>query len=141
MNDTTTRTGSMIGQPVSALDTPALMADLDVIETNIARIAAECRKHGMAWRPHVKGNKTVEIVRKEIEAGAIGITCAKIGEAEVMAEHVRRMLIANEIVGAGKVARLVALQDRAEVIVGVNSIANAAPIAAAAARAERWCRW
>ena len=138
MNDTATRTGSMIGQPISMLDTPALMADLDVIEANIARIAAECRKHGINWRPHVKGNKTVEIVRKELAAGAIGITCAKIGEAEVMADAgVRSMLIANEIVGEGKVARLVALQDRAEVIVGVDSIANAAPIATAAERAGK----
>ena len=87
MNDAVvTDTSSLVGQPVSALDTPALIVDLDVIEANIARIAAECRKHGVNWRPHVKGNKTVEIVRKELAAGAIGITCAKVGEAEVMAD-------------------------------------------------------
>ena len=69
--------------------------------------------NGVSWRPHVKGNKVVEIVRKELAAGAIGITCAKVGEAEVMADAgVRSMLIANEIVGASKIARLVALQDR-----------------------------
>jgi D-serine deaminase-like pyridoxal phosphate-dependent protein len=139
MNDAiVTHTSSLVGQPVSALDTPALIVDLDIIEKNIARIAAECRKHGVNWRPHVKGNKTVEIVRKEIAAGAIGITCAKVGEAEVMADAgVRSMLIANEIVGASKIARLVALQDRAEVMVGVDSVANAAPIAAAAERAGK----
>ena len=139
MNDAVvTQAKSLIGQPVSALDTPALLVDLDAIEANIARIAAECRNHGVSWRPHVKGNKTVEIVRKEIGAGAIGITCAKIGEAEVMADAgVRSMLIANEIVGAAKIARLVALQDRAEVMVGVDSVANAAPIAAAAERAGK----
>jgi D-serine deaminase-like pyridoxal phosphate-dependent protein len=133
-----TRSNPLIGQAVSALDTPALIVDLDVIESNIARIAAECRKYGVNWRPHVKGNKTVEIVRKEIGAGAIGITCAKIGEAEVMADAgIRSMLIANEIVGAPKIARLVALQDRAEVMVGADSVANAAPIAAAAERAGK----
>ena len=128
-----TTAGSLVGQPVSVLDTPALLVDLDVVEANIARIAGECRKNGVSWRPHIKGNKTIEIVRKELAAGAIGITCAKLGEAEVMADAgVRSILIANEIVGAPKVARLVALQDRAEVMVGVDSVANCAPIAAAA---------
>ena len=126
----------LIGQTVTVLDTPALIVDLDVLEANIARIAGLCRDNGVNWRPHVKGNKTVEIVRKELAAGAIGITCAKVGEAEVMvAAGVRSILIANEIVGASKIARLVALQSRAEVMVGINSVANCAPIAAAAEQA------
>ncbi len=139
MNDTViTRTDPRIGQPVTTLDTPALLVDLDVVEANIARIAAECGKHGVNWRPHIKGNKTIEIVRKEIAAGAIGVTCAKVGEAEVMAEAgIKSMLIANQIVGAPKIARLVALQDRAEVIVCVDSVANAAPIAKAAHQAGK----
>ena len=139
MNDTViTRADPRIGQPVTALDTPALLVDLDVLEANIERIASECRKHGVNWRPHVKGNKTVEIVRKEIAAGAIGVTCAKVGEAEVMADAgIKSMLIANEIVGAPKIARLVAVQDRAEVIVCVDSVANAAPIAKAAHQAGK----
>ena len=84
----------LIGQTVTVLDTPALIVDLDVLEANIARIAGLCRDHGVNWRPHVKGNKTVEIVRKELAAGAIGITCAKVGEAEVMvAAGVRSILI------------------------------------------------
>ncbi len=126
----------LTGQTVTVLDTPALIVDLDVLEANIARIAGLCRDNGVNWRPHVKGNKTVEIVRKELAAGAIGITCAKVGEAEVMvAAGVRSILIANEIVGASKIARLVALQSRAEVIVGIDSVANCAPIAAAAEQA------
>jgi len=139
MNETLGATaGSLLGQPVSALDTPALLVDLDVVEANIARIAGECRKNGISWRPHIKGNKTIEIVHKELAAGAIGVTCAKLGEAEVMAgAGVHSILIANEIVGAPKVARLVALQDRAEVMVGVDSVANCAPIAAAAHRAGK----
>jgi D-serine deaminase-like pyridoxal phosphate-dependent protein len=126
----------LLGHTLMALDTPALIVDLDVIEGNIARIAKLCRDNGVNWRPHVKGNKTVEIVRKELAAGAIGITCAKVGEAEVMAAAgVRSILIANEIVGAPKIARLVALQAVAEVMVGIDSVANCAPIAAAADRA------
>ncbi len=134
MNDTAAN--PLLGQAVTALDTPALIVDLDVVEANIARIAKLCRDNGVNWRPHVKGNKTVEIVRKELAAGAIGITCAKVGEAEVMAAAgVRNILIANEIVGGPKIARLVALQAQAEVMVGIDSVANCAPIAAAAARA------
>ena len=134
MNDVAT--DPLLGQTVTALDTPALIVDLDVVEANIARIAKLCHDNGVNWRPHVKGNKTVEIVRKELAAGAIGITCAKVGEAEVMAAAgVRSILIANEIVGAPKIARLVALQATAEVMVGVDSVANCAPIAAAAERA------
>jgi D-serine deaminase-like pyridoxal phosphate-dependent protein len=129
---------SLVGQPAQALDTPALLVDLDVLEANIARIAGECRARGISWRPHIKGNKTIEIVCMELAAGAIGVTCAKLGEAEVMAEAgVRSILIANEIVGAPKIARLVALQDRAEVMVGVDSVANCAPIAAAAEHAGK----
>jgi D-serine deaminase-like pyridoxal phosphate-dependent protein len=134
MNDVATN--PLLGQTIMALDTPALIVDLDVVEANIARIAKLCRDNGVNWRPHVKGNKTVEIVHKELAAGAIGITCAKVGEAEVMvAAGVRSILIANEIVGASKIARLVALQARAEVMVGIDSVANCGPIAAAAERA------
>ncbi|HEY2112734.1 MAG TPA: alanine racemase, partial [Dongiaceae bacterium] len=75
-----------IGSPTTALDTPALLVDLDVMEANIARIAAVCRQHGVQWRPHIKGQKTIGIIRKELAAGAIGVTCAKLGEAEVMAQ-------------------------------------------------------
>lgn len=133
MNEILAAAPSLVGQPVSALDTPALLVDLDVIEANIARIAGECRKHGIGWRPHIKGNKTIEIVRKELAAGAIGVTCAKIGEAEVMAAAgVGSILIANQIVGAPKIARLVALQAVSEVMVCIDSLANCAPIAAAA---------
>ena len=133
MNDASVGSGFLVGQPVSMLDTPALFVDLDVIEANIAHIARECRKNQISWRPHVKGNKTIEIVRMELAAGAIGITCAKVGEAEVMVGGgVRSILIANEIVGIPKITRLIALQDRAEVMVGVDSVANCAPIAAVA---------
>ena len=76
----------LIGQRKLALDTPALLVDLDVMEVNIARIVAACRAHGVAWRPHSKAHKTPEIAELQIAAGAIGITCAKLSEAEVMAK-------------------------------------------------------
>ena len=57
---------------IADLDTPALLVDLDIMESNIARTAKTCRDAGIAWRPHIKGQKTPEIVKKEIAAGAIG---------------------------------------------------------------------
>ncbi|MCX7384227.1 MAG: alanine racemase, partial [Alphaproteobacteria bacterium] len=123
----------MIGADIASLDTPRLLVDLDVMERNIARVAAECGRHGVAWRPHTKGIKLPAIAHKLLRAGAIGVTCAKLGEAEVMAAAgVQSILIANQVVGAEKIARLVHLQKHAEVIACVDSPANIAAIAAAA---------
>jgi D-serine deaminase-like pyridoxal phosphate-dependent protein len=120
----------------NALDTPALVVDLDIMDANIARIAAACRESGVRWRPHIKGVKTPEIILRMLAAGAVGVTCAKLGEAELMAAvGVRDILIANQIVGAEKIARLVALLDRALTTVAVDSIANIDALSKAAARA------
>jgi D-serine deaminase-like pyridoxal phosphate-dependent protein len=132
-----TASGSLIGQPKTAVDTPALLVDLDVMEANIDRIARTCRQSGVNWRPHSKGTKTLEIVRKQLNAGAIGITCAKLGEAEVMAAGgVRNILIANQIVGPTKIGRLMALLDRADPIVAVDSFTNVAELGAATAQSK-----
>ena len=121
------------GVATSALDTPALLVDLDALEQNVARIADACRRAGINWRPHTKGIKVPQIARKLIEAGAIGITCAKLGEAEVMAANgFSDILIANQIVGEIKIARLVALRAICDVMVAVDNIDNVAAIAAAA---------
>ncbi len=114
------------------LDTPALLVDLGKMEANIAAIAAACRAGGVAWRPHFKCHKTPEIARKQIAAGAIGVTCAKLGEAEVLADAgITDILIANQIVGASKMERLAALRDRADVIVSVDSTSNTEELAKA----------
>jgi D-serine deaminase-like pyridoxal phosphate-dependent protein len=123
----------MIGQPKTALDTPVLLVDLDVLDANIKRIADTCRAHGVSWRPHMKGHKTPEIARRQLAAGAIGVTCAKVGEAEVMAAAgIHSILIANEVVGAPKVRRLVDLVGSADPIVGVDSIVSATELSEAA---------
>ncbi len=117
----------------SAVDTPALLVDLDALEANIASIADACRRSGINWRPHTKGIKVPQIARKLIEAGAIGLTCAKLGEAEVMAAAgFSDILIANQIVGAQKIARLVALRRSCDVIVAVDDRDHVTAIAAAA---------
>jgi D-serine deaminase-like pyridoxal phosphate-dependent protein len=122
----------------AALDTPALVVDLDIMESNIARIAAACRESSVRWRPHIKGLKTPEIVRKALAAGAFGITCAKLGEAEIMAAAgIRNILIANQIVAPVKIARLVTLLDKAEPIVAVDSITNIDALSEAMSHSDR----
>src|SRR5436309_650511 len=114
-----------------AIDTPALLLDLDKMEANIAHIAARTKEFGVNWRPHFKSHKTIEIARKQIAAGAIGITCAKLGEAEVLASAgIKDILIANQIVGPIKIARLMTLLAHADVIVSVDSKENIAALAA-----------
>src|SRR5688572_2806160 len=107
---------SILGRPIADLDTPALLVDLDAMERNIATIAAEVRRHGVNWRPHAKANKNPAIAHKQLAAGAIGVTVAKVGEAEVMAQAgIRDILIANQIVGPIKTRRLAALATQADV--------------------------
>jgi len=122
-----------IGRPRTELDTPALWVDLFALEANIRRLAGDCRAAGVGWRPHVKGIKVPAIAHLALAAGAIGVTCAKVGEAEAMAAAgIRDLLIANQVVGAHKVARLVHLRRRANVKVAADSPANVAALGQAA---------
>jgi D-serine deaminase-like pyridoxal phosphate-dependent protein len=115
-----------IGRAVTELDTPALLVDLDTFERNVARMAAHFKRAGVNWRPHTKGQKVPALVHKELAAGAFGATCAKLGEAEVLADAgIDNILIANQIVGRAKLTRLMALRRRASVLVGLDSEANA----------------
>src|SRR5882762_2035241 len=104
------------------LDTPALYVDLDVLERNIARMQAQCRAWGVALRPHVKTHKIPEIAQMQLDAGAIGITVAKVGEAEVLPGD--DVLVAYPLVMA-KLPRLRDLAKRRRVKVAVDS----APVA------------
>ena len=122
-----------IGQSKEMLDTPVLWVDLDVLEANIALLMGNFRAAGVNWRPHTKGNKIPAIAHKLINAGAIGVTCAKLGEAEVMAQAgVRDILIANQVVGSHKYARLAALQRHADVKMAVDNTATLDDLGAAA---------
>ena len=124
---------ALLNADKTAVDTPALLVDLDALEANIATIASLCRQHRISWRPHTKGIKVPQIAARLIAAGAIGLTCAKLGEAEVMAAAgFSDILIANQIVGPQKIARLVALRHSCDVIVAVDDRRNVAEIAAAA---------
>lgn len=123
----------MIGLPKTELDTPALWVDLDRLEQNIAALAHHFKKAGVHWRPHTKGSKIPAIAHKLIGAGAIGITCAKLSEAEVMvAAGIKDILIANQVTGKQKLPRLANLCRQADVKVAVDNPHNVAALGAAA---------
>ena len=107
------------------VDTPALCLDLDVIEKNLTAMARDCMARGIDWRPHAKCHKSPTIAQKLIDAGAIGVTCAKLGEAEVMgAGGIEDILIANLVVGPQKVERLVELRRIANPVVCVDHVSQ-----------------
>ncbi len=123
-----------IGRPLQELDTPVLCLDLDLLERNIARAAELFRQHGKQWRPHTKGYKTPELARRVLGAGAVGLTCAKLAEAEALAHCglTGGLLVANQVVGPQKMARLARLAQRAEVIVTIDHADHVAMLQQAA---------
>ena len=129
----------LIGVPGSrqSLDTPALLLDLPALKRNIARMAALAASRGIALRPHAKSHKSVAIARAQIQAGAIGVSCATLGEAEVMVEAgIPGVLVTSPVVGANKVRRLVELARKAgpgELMVVADHPRNVGDIAAQAA--------
>lgn len=125
------------GLPLAQLETPALCLDLPAYRRNAARMADYIiTKHGLAWRPHMKGQKAPELALEAVAAGAIGVTCATVYEAEAMVEAgVAGVLVANQVAGERKLARLARLQRRTPVMAATDSLAHAAALDAAA-RAE-----
>jgi D-serine deaminase-like pyridoxal phosphate-dependent protein len=94
---------------VSDIDTPAVLIDLDRVEANLARAQAYAEAHGLRMRPHVKTHKLPQLARRQVELGAIGITCQKIGEAEAMADGgLSDIFLPYNILGQAKLARLAA---------------------------------
>ncbi len=119
------------------IPTPALLLDLDRFERNLARMAAHVRAAGKALRPHAKTHRCPEIARRQVAAGALGVACAKLGEAEVMAgAGVRGLLVTTEVVAPGAIARLVRLAGEApDTMVVVDHPDNVRALGAAAAAA------
>jgi D-serine deaminase-like pyridoxal phosphate-dependent protein len=116
--------------------TPAVVVDLDRVERNIKRLQARCDAAGVANRPHIKTHKSPVIAAMQREAGAKGITCQKLGEAEVMAEAgFEEILISYNIMGEEKIARLAALMGKTNMIVCVDNPVSIAAAADAAGRA------
>ena len=102
--------------------TPCAVIDMDKVERNIARIQAACEAAGVANRPHIKTHKSPMLAKMQIAVGAAGITCQKIGEAEVMADAgIDDILISYNLIGEEKMARLGALQAKARMTVAADN--------------------
>ena len=129
----------LIGQQGSRrdLNTPVLIVELDALDRNIARMAAFAEAHGLKLRPHAKTHKSPDIGRRQIAAGAIGLCCAKIGEAEVMADAgLAGLHITSPVVSPPAIARLTALHQRSEgLMCVVDDPANVRALGAAVATA------
>jgi D-serine deaminase-like pyridoxal phosphate-dependent protein len=120
---------------ISELETPSLIVDLDRLERNVQRVAEYNRRHGLLTTPHIKTHKSVNVARLQTEEGAVGLTCAKLSEAEVMIEGGHTdILVAYPIVGEAKLAHLIALAGKANVSVALDSVEVAEGISRAAHR-------
>ncbi len=130
----------LIGQQGSrrALNTPVLVLDRDALERNIATMAAFARKHDVVLRPHAKTHKSVDIARLQLAAGAAGLCCAKLGEAETLAEGgVTSILITSPVVMPQAMARLIALHARMDDLRVVADHADNVDALAVAASSEK----
>jgi D-serine deaminase-like pyridoxal phosphate-dependent protein len=124
-----------IGMRLEEVDTPALILDLDAFETNLQRLN-EAVGARVRVRAHAKTHKCPEIAKRQVAAGAVGVCCQKVSEAEAMVEGgIADVLVSNEIVGARKLDRLAALARRARIGVCVDHGDNVRDLQAAAARA------
>jgi D-serine deaminase-like pyridoxal phosphate-dependent protein len=111
------------------LDTPSLIVDMDVMDANLVRLQNYCDRHGLGLRPHIKTHKIPAIAQKQMDLGAVGIACQKLGEAEVMADAgLLDIMIPYNIVGQHKLERLASLARRARITVAVDSVEVARPI-------------
>lgn len=132
------REGEASGMSITELDTPFVLVDLERLQGNIRDMQRVADTGGVKLRPHAKTHKMPEVARLQLEAGAVGVTVAKLGEAEVMATGgVRDILIAYPIVGQRKIERLAVLLSRATVTVAVESEAGVAAMAEACRLAGR----
>jgi 3-hydroxy-D-aspartate aldolase len=127
----------LIGQQGSrrSLNTPALVLDLEMLDRNIAEMAAFAKAHNVSLRPHSKTHKSADIARRQISAGALGVCCAKLGEAEALAEAgVESLHITSPVVTPQAIDRLIALNGKVkDLMVVVDHPANADALAAAKA--------
>ena len=133
--------GSAISEPVlppalseatrATIDTPALVVDLDRMDAAIARMAAAMSERGVALRPHAKTHKSIEVGRRQVGAGAVGLTVGTVGEAEVFADGgLDDLFIAYPMVPAGpKAERLREVARRARLRVGIDSVVGAHAVA------------
>src|SRR4029078_7280755 len=129
-------------QPILApdvvLDTPSMLVHESLMEQNISEMQALANSFGAQLRPHIKTHKTPQIALRQISHGARGITCAKLGEAEVMVDGgVEDVLMAYPVVTEIKINRLLSLMERARMIVALDSLDAAEALSAAMSKHDR----
>ncbi|CAG1016669.1 partial D-threonine aldolase, partial [Burkholderiaceae bacterium] len=126
------RAAAARGDPVAAIDTPALVIDLDAMQRNLTRMAEFARGRGLRLRPHAKMHKSAAIARLQIQAGAVGVCVQKTSEAEVLADlGVGDIFISNEVVDAAKLRRVAELATRVRLAIAVDSALGVDRLAAA----------
>lgn len=132
----------LIGQPVSRIDTPALVIDLDAMERNLSQMMAFAKSHQVRLRPHAKMHKSAVLAKLQMQAGAVGVCVQKTSEAEALAaEGVDNIYISNEVIAPHKLARVVALANtltkrKGRLAIAVDSLAGVQRLAAAADEAS-----
>ena len=130
-------TSGTINMHVAELDTPALLIDLNIMERNLRRVAEYAKAHGLRLRPHTKTHKVPAIGKLQLASGALGLTVAKVGEAEVMlAADPPDLLVAYPIVGQAKLDRLMRVARQIRVTVALDSVLAARQLSEAARRAQ-----
>ena len=118
------RPPAAVGQKIDEVDTPALLLDLDAFEKNLSTLT-ETVGHAVRVRAHAKTHKSPDIAKRQLAAGAIGVCCQKVSEAEAMVEGgIEDVLVSNEVVGAAKVKRLAELSRRGRIGVCVDDSGN-----------------
>ncbi|WP_224705513.1 D-TA family PLP-dependent enzyme [Devosia aquimaris] len=123
---------------ISALDTPAVLIDIDRVEANLARAQSYADSHGLKLRPHIKTHKLPRFAKRAMELGAVGITVQKLGEAEVFADAgITEIFLPYNIIGAAKLARLRALAERVNISVTADSVTTVAGLSDAFADAGK----
>lgn len=135
------RNEALIGAPGSALalETPALVLDLDRFDANMATMRRHCARAGIGLRPHTKTHKSVQIAQRQMAAGAVGLCCAKLGEAEALAAGgLQQLLLTSPVVSPRGLARLAQLNEQIdELLVVVDHPDNARALMASAAEAGK----
>jgi D-threonine aldolase len=131
------RPPAAVGQRLEEVDTPALILELAAFESNLELLNSSIKNHRVRVRPHAKTHKCPEIAKRQIAAGAVGMCCQKVSEAEALVDGgIADVLITNEVVGAPKIARLAALSRRARLGVCVDNRENLKQIAASGAKLD-----
>lgn len=125
------------GDPLGAVDTPALVLDLDAFERNLQRMASALHGTGVRLRPHAKSHKCPEIARRQVALGAVGVCCQKVSEAAIFVDAgIEDVLVTNQVVGSAKLQRLMVLARRARIGVLVDHVAQVRALASAAREAQ-----